>query len=68
MCKDLQSLCLLYSVDSLEDAEYERTDPERSWLSYPEAEVKRKEMLAHCSAISVPETQKVGSFLVPANV
>ncbi|CAG9534353.1 unnamed protein product [Cercopithifilaria johnstoni] len=56
--KPIKSLCLLYSVDSLEDAEYERTDPQRSWLSYPEAETKTKEILAHCSAISAPEIQK----------
>uniref|UniRef100_A0A0R3RF84 DNA polymerase delta subunit 3 n=1 Tax=Elaeophora elaphi TaxID=1147741 RepID=A0A0R3RF84_9BILA len=54
--KSIKSLCLLYSVDSLEDAEYERTDPERSWLSYPEAETKTKEMLAHYGAL--PENQK----------
>ncbi|VDK72168.1 unnamed protein product [Onchocerca ochengi] len=52
------SLCLLYSVDSLEDAQYERSDPKRSWLSYPETETKTKEMLAHYSAVSMPETQK----------
>ncbi|EJD75420.1 hypothetical protein LOAG_17429 [Loa loa] len=56
--KPIKSLCLLYSVDSLEDAEYERTDSERSWLSYPEAETKKKEMLAHYSAISVSEPQR----------
>ncbi|VDM08317.1 unnamed protein product [Wuchereria bancrofti] len=56
--KPIKSLCLLYSVDSLEDDEYERTDPGRSWLSYPEAETKAKDMLAHYDAISVPATQK----------
>ncbi|VDK88498.1 unnamed protein product [Litomosoides sigmodontis] len=56
--KPIKSLCLLYSVDSLEDAEYERTDPERSWLSHPETEVMRKEMMAHHNATSVSGNQK----------
>ncbi|VDO56038.1 unnamed protein product [Onchocerca flexuosa] len=66
--KPIKSLCLIYSVDSLEDAEYERSDSKRSWLSYPETEIKTKEMLAHYSAIPVPETQKVSSLLILANV
>ncbi|MCP9263033.1 Phosphatidylinositol 4-kinase beta [Dirofilaria immitis] len=56
--KPIKNLCWLYSVDSLEDAEFERTDPKRSWLSYPETEAKTKEMLAHYGAISIPGTQK----------
>ncbi|VDO21580.1 unnamed protein product [Brugia timori] len=56
--KPIKSLCLLYSVDSLEDDEYERTDPGRSWLLYPETEAKAKDILTHYGAISVPATQK----------
>ncbi|KAL3990273.1 DNA polymerase subunit Cdc27 family protein [Acanthocheilonema viteae] len=56
--KPIKSLYLLYSVDGLEDAEYERTDPERSWLSYPETKTKTEEMLAHYGVISANEVKK----------
>lgn len=42
--KPIESLLLLYNVDRLEDEEYAMTDPERSWLSCPAAEVKRSAM------------------------
>ncbi|VDN51558.1 unnamed protein product [Dracunculus medinensis] len=56
--KKIKSLYSIYCVDRLDDDEFIQTDPERSWITCPVAQIKRAEMLEKYAQISAESSQK----------